>query len=32
MTVDRPTDYLISLIHELRKLPSELEWVEFKHN
>lgn len=32
MTVDRPTDYLISLIHELRKLPAESEWVEFKHN
>ena len=25
-------DYLISLIHELRKLPAESEWVEFKHN
>jgi len=32
MTVDRQTDYLISLIHELRKLPTESEWVEFKHN
>jgi len=32
MTVDRPIDYLISLIHELRKLPAESEWVEFKHN
>ena len=31
MTVDRATGYLISLIHELRKLPSESEWVEFKH-
>ena len=25
-------DYLISIIHELRKLPRETEWVEFKHN
>ena len=32
MTVDRPTDYLVSLTHELRKLPTESEWVEFKHN
>ena len=32
MTIDRPTDYLISLVHELQKLPSETEWVEFKHN
>ena len=32
MTVDRPDDYLISIIHELRKLPRETEWVEFKRN
>ncbi len=32
MTVDRPRDFLISVIHELRKLPKETEWVEFKHN
>ncbi len=32
MTVDRPTEYLIGLINELRKLPVESEWVEFKHN
>ena len=32
MTVDRPDDYLISIIHELRKLPGETEWVEFKGN
>ncbi len=32
MTVDRDIDYLISLVHELRKLPTETEWVEFKHN
>lgn len=32
MTVDRPTAYLIGLVQELRKLPNETEWVEFKHN
>ncbi len=32
MTVDRPTEYRISLVHELRKLPQETEWVEFKKN
>lgn len=32
MTVDRPEDYLISVVHELRKLPRETEWVEFKRN
>lgn len=32
MTVDRPNDYLISILHELRKLPTETEWLEFKHN
>jgi ATP-dependent DNA helicase RecG len=26
------TEYLISLVNELRKLPQESEWVEFKHN
>ncbi len=30
MTFDRPDDYLISIIQELRKLPRETEWVEFK--
>ncbi|NOX99658.1 MAG: transcriptional regulator [Verrucomicrobia bacterium] len=25
-------DYFISLVEELRKLPHETEWVEFKHN
>ncbi len=28
----RTSDYLISLVNELRKLPSETEWVEFKCN
>lgn len=32
MTVDRSSEYLLSLLHELRKLPKETEWVEFKHN
>ena len=32
MTVDRSTEYLLSLLHELCKLPHETEWVEFKHN
>jgi len=27
-----PSDYLASLVHELRKLPAETPWVEFKHN
>lgn len=28
----RTTDYLLSLVNELCKLPSEIEWVEFKCN
>ena len=32
MTVERSNDYLKSLVQELRKLPKETEWVEFKHN
>lgn len=32
MTVNRSTEYLLSLLHELRKLPRETEWMEFKHN
>jgi len=32
MTVDRNTEYLIGLFHELRKQPSETEWIEFKRN
>src|SRR2546430_1385331 len=32
MTTDRKPEYLISLVHELRKLPQETEWVEFKKN
>ncbi|MDF1615751.1 RNA-binding domain-containing protein [Desulfurivibrio dismutans] len=32
MTIDRTTEYLLGLLNELRKLPQETEWVEFKHN
>jgi len=32
VTGDRPAAYLISLVHELRALPRETEWVEFKVN
>jgi len=32
MTTNRTTEYLTSLAHELRNLPNETEWVEFKHN
>lgn len=30
MTSERPRDYLVSILHELRALPQETEWVEFK--
>jgi predicted HTH transcriptional regulator len=32
MTVDRSKDYFLGILQELRKLPTETEWVEFKHN
>ena len=32
MTTDRTSEYLVGLVHELRKLPNETEWVEFKQN
>ena len=32
MSTDRTPEYLISLVNELRKLPRETEWVEFKQN
>lgn len=32
MTVDRSAEYLLSLLNELRKLPKETEWLEFKQN
>jgi len=30
MSTERPAEYLVSLVHELCKLPQETEWVEFK--
>lgn len=32
MTTERSQDYLIGLVHELHKLPTETEWLEFKRN
>lgn len=32
MIIQRSTEYLISILHELRSFPAETEWVEFKHN
>jgi len=32
MSVGRSTEYFAGLVRELRKLPQETEWVEFKHN
>lgn len=32
MTTDRSLAYLVSLVNELRSLPRETEWVEFKVN
>jgi predicted HTH transcriptional regulator len=32
MSPNRSTEYLIGLLQELRKLPRETEWVEFKEN
>jgi ATP-dependent DNA helicase RecG len=32
MTVDRSIEYLIGLVAELRKMPEETEWMEFKQN
>lgn len=32
MSGERTTAYLAGLVHELRKLPIETEWVEFKRN
>ncbi len=32
MTVDRPIEYIVGLIHELVNIPRETEWVEFKYN
>ncbi|MBK1644461.1 transcriptional regulator [Thiocapsa imhoffii] len=32
MSIDRPEKELLGILTELRKLPRETEWVEFKHN
>ncbi len=32
MTANHDEQYLIGLVNELRNLPSETAWVEFKHN
>lgn len=32
MISERTPEYLISLVNELRKLPNETEWLEFKRN
>lgn len=32
MITNRSEEYLRSLVNELRALPNETEWVEFKHN
>ncbi len=32
MSPDRSTDYFVTLVRELRTLPRETEWVEFKAN
>ena len=32
MITDRTPDYVAGLVHELRKLPNETEWLEFKRN
>ncbi len=32
MTTNRSAEYLSGLVHELRRLPHETEWVEFKKN
>ena len=32
MTAIRSPDYFIGVVQELRKLPKEIEWVEFKEN
>ena len=32
MSLQRTLDYMVGLVTELRKLPDETEWVEFKEN
>ncbi|MXY68902.1 MAG: hypothetical protein F4Y47_10135 [Acidobacteriia bacterium] len=32
MTIDRPTEYLVCLVRELRRLARDTAWVKFKVN
>jgi ATP-dependent DNA helicase RecG len=32
VSIDRPENDLLGILAELRKLPKETEWAEFKHN
>ena len=32
MSISRDSDELLGILNELRNLPAETEWVEFKHN
>ena len=32
MPVEYTQAYLLGLVEELRKLPAETEWIEFKYN
>ena len=32
MSITRSNEYIVSLIYELLKQPTETEWLEFKHN
>lgn len=32
MSIERPDDYFLNILNEVRKLPAETELVEFKHN
>ncbi len=32
MNPTKSVEYYCSIVQELRKLPTETEWVEFKHN
>jgi len=32
MTLNRSSNYILSILSELLHLPNETEWVEFKHN
>ena len=32
MSIDRSENDLLGILTELRKLPRETEWAEFKHN